>query len=105
VLLFASMGAAAADRNTDDLPRVIVKFGDLDLNRTAGAERLYARIRSAARGICASVPDAASPRMSTADEHRCMEKAISDAVADVNAPLLTRLHVAKSAAPITLARK
>jgi UrcA family protein len=51
VLLSFNPPFAAIDDS--DVPRVTVRFGDLDLSKPQGAETLYRRIRSAARQVCA----------------------------------------------------
>lgn len=61
-----------------------VKFSDLNLSSQAGAEVLYSRIHAAARRVC----EQPSGWMLTAATP-CMKKAESEAIAKVNAPLLT----------------
>jgi len=75
-------------------PQEIVKFGDLDLTRPAGAQELYRRITRAARDVC----DAAIPgRLAVAIAHRrCTEQAVARAVATVDNPLLTERYEQKS---------
>jgi UrcA family protein len=77
---------------------VSVRYADLDLASEVGAAALYHRIQGAARVVCGY------------DEHRlaalsymnrCNSSAISDAVAAVNAPLLSAIHNAHRGANLT----
>jgi UrcA family protein len=96
--IMGSMGACAdADAATATADQFLVvatrkvKFADLDLTRSAGAAALYSRIRAAAKEVC-------QPSFSTyawdsvVQTHRCMDQAISRAIVDVNAPLLTSYY-------------
>ena len=60
----------------------IVRFADLDLTRPAGAQQLYRRIERAAHEVCAAY----GPR---GYDRSCADAAITRAVAEVGAPLLT----------------
>ena len=46
-------GIASAESDTSDYRRVEVSYTDLDLGHVADAQKLYARISSAARDACA----------------------------------------------------
>ncbi len=81
-----------------------VKYGDLDLTRSAGAATLYSRIQAAARAVCEPV-SSSGRRDSFALTRRCVDQSITRAVADVNAPALTGYHLTKSKQTITLARQ
>ena len=63
-----------------------VKFADLNVGTWAGAETLYGRIHAAARRVC----DQPSGEMAAI--RTCMTKAESQAIAKVNAPLLTSYY-------------
>ena len=55
---FAAMGAsAAAPASGDEVPVYHVNYTDLDLGHRAGADALFARIKSAARGVCEPVAE------------------------------------------------
>ena len=105
--LGACTDAYAADTAPDqgqEIARRVVKFADLDLTHTAGAAALYSRIQSAARQVC--TPTFASWEWATINTTRpCITKAITHAVADVNAPMLTSFHIAKTQQSIRLAEK
>ncbi len=93
-LAVSSVTHAAA---ADDAPvrTRVVKYADLDLNREAGAETLYARMVAAARAVCG--PDLFAPYPTVGAPH-CAENALSAGVEYVNAPKLTELFQQKQAA-------
>jgi UrcA family protein len=62
-----------------------VGYSDLDVSTTKGAKTLYLRIRYAAETLCAS-----AATWGKKEGEACVNKAVSDAVARVNAPLLTQ---------------
>jgi UrcA family protein len=68
-----------------------VGFADLDLSKPAGAQTLYKRIKAAARHVCGPV-DRYAYTVSPQSFRQCYEKAIADAVAQVDRPSLTALH-------------
>ena len=79
---------------TDASRTYVVKFQDLDLSKIDGATALYARISHAARVVCDPL---ASREIGLAEKYRdCMNKAIGDAVASVNRPLLSQYHQART---------
>ena len=68
----------------------IVHFADLDISSIEGTKRLYVRLRSAATEVCEPLESASAWG---ASEHRaCVSKAIADAVANINRPLLSQYH-------------
>jgi len=81
-----------------------VKYGDLDLTRSAGAATLYVRIRNAANAVCEPAMSSGA-RDSMLLTRRCKEQSIARAVADVNAPTLTSYYLTKTKQAITLARQ
>jgi UrcA family protein len=82
----------------------IVKYGDLDLARSAGAATLYSRIQNAANAVCEPAMSLGA-RGSTLLSRHCVDESIARAVADVNAPALTSYYVSKTKRPLTLARR
>lgn len=96
VLTSSLAGAAHATTPADGIRRQEVRFADLDLSREAGAETLYQRIRAAARDVCWT-PGVLGLLMVTETRH-CIEQATARAIADVNAPSLTRYHAARDGA-------
>ena len=87
-----------------DVATRTVKFGDLDLTRSAGVAALYSRIQNAARAVCEPAVSLGA-RNSLLLARRCMEQSITRAVADVNAPALTSYYLTKTKQAITLARQ
>jgi UrcA family protein len=72
----------------------VVRFGDLDLNHSAGLRKLYERIRRAARMVCSgrdpSYMDSPSTHATSLAEYRgCVEQAIDSAVKGIGLPTLT----------------
>jgi UrcA family protein len=68
-----------------------VRFSDLDVSTIKGAKTLYLRIRYAAETLCESAATWGKKEGET-----CVSKAINDAVARVDAPLLTQYHELRS---------
>jgi len=61
-----------------------VGYADLDVSKLKGAKTLYWRIRYAADKLCES-----AATWGKKEGDACVQKAVNDAVARVNAPLLT----------------
>ena len=78
---------SGADEGTTP-PQAIVKFGDLDISTPQGASALYGRIRSAAVKVC-------SPSSDNVADQPCLQKAIADAVMNLNRPELSAVYEAK----------
>lgn len=76
----------------------IVKFTDLKVDTSAGAEVLYRRIQSAARRVCSY--DATSIQGPSVWQS-CVRPTVDAAVAKVNNPQLTALHTGRSPSPAT----
>jgi UrcA family protein len=62
-----------------------VRYSDRDVSTVKGAKTLYLRIRYGAETLCAS-----AATWGNREGQACMSKAITDAVARVNSPLLTQ---------------
>jgi UrcA family protein len=62
-----------------------VGYGDLDISTGKGAKTLYLRIRYAAETLCEG-----AATWGKKEGEACVNKAVTDAVARVNAPLLTQ---------------
>ncbi len=102
--LIASLSLPASAGEPSDLSRRVVEFGDLDLTRGAGVAALYARIKSAAEEVCEPLV-MRNPELEMR-ARACASRAISRAIADVNAPLLTSYYLAKfKASAISLAQR
>ena len=68
-----------------------VSFADLDLSKSAGAQTLYMRIKAAARHVCGPM-DNYTYLAPQKQFRKCYEKAVADAVAQIDRPSLTALH-------------
>lgn len=71
-----------------------VHYADLDITREPGAERLYKRIRTAAREICGT--PGIEQIINASRVRRCAEEATARAIAEVNSPALTRYFEEKN---------
>jgi UrcA family protein len=98
ICIAASLGYNVADASnlsndesaTNASYTYVVRFADVNLSKFDGAVALYARIRQAAGTVCRPLE---SRQLSLAALHRaCMDKAVADAVASVNRPLLSQYH-------------
>jgi UrcA family protein len=78
---------AAADPSSAG---ITVKYSDLNIASPSGARVLYERIRTAAQGACNYFWF-----KTDADEARCVQNTIANAVTKVNQPALTALYNAK----------
>lgn len=93
VLGLGSVSSFASTSNGAE-PSMKVSFGDLDLSKSAGAEALYKRIRKAAFTVCGGHESPIASIYTTGT--LCFRTAVNEAVAKVNAPLLTALHTNKT---------
>jgi len=84
------------DGNSTETARTTVHYGDLDIQTRQGADELYSRLNLAAVHVCAEIMEPYI-RVSRAYED-CRRNAISAAVQQINAPLVTQTfdqHAAK----------
>jgi UrcA family protein len=97
----ASLVADTAAAKEREAASTVVNYSDLDLTSSSDTARLYARLKYASQKVCNSYDSRA---LRTRDLHAaCFEKALNDAVAEVNDARLTSLHAAEPR--IRLARK
>ena len=82
--------ALSTSVEAEDAPSKTVRFYDLDITKSEGAKVLYSRIRAAARDLC-ELSTSTDPILRAAIK-ACIEKAVDQAVEDVNAPMLTYLR-------------
>lgn len=79
---------ASGTESARNAPRsTTVRYGDLDLTRSAGVEVLYSRLRSAARQVCGS---AGGRNVRAVKE--CYRGALDRAVIGMDLPALAALH-------------
>ena len=104
VTIFAALTSSIATvsfaSDGPDALQVKVKYGDLNVSSTSGAATLYNRIRVAADGVCrpfhpSSNADLAGSKVFTA----CVQKAMSNAINEVNEPALFTIANAKNGTP------
>jgi UrcA family protein len=89
-LAVAQAGTPQNVRLSDDVPTVVVSYGDLNLATSAGARTLYRRISTAAHQVC-PFEDSKMPSQ-MAYSHECRAAAIARAVHDINSPQLATLQ-------------
>jgi UrcA family protein len=92
-LTFALAPVARASDAGTDVPRLEVKYSDLDLATEQGARTLYRRIATAARGVCPRGEGSIIPKMDEISR-TCINEAISRAVREVNSPRLAEVEAA-----------
>jgi UrcA family protein len=78
----------------DEVPQIHVKYADLNINSSAGAQVLYRRIRVAADRVCEI--SGSRDLAAWAKERECARHAIAQAVSDVGNPTLTRVYEDKT---------
>lgn len=102
VAALATSWAAAADvtvvASQVNVKSEVVRYDDLRLISAVGAAVLYGRLRAAAERSCGVPPDNRQIAME-AKYRACVDDAISKAVVQVNAPVLTQFHATKRGAP------
>jgi UrcA family protein len=95
---FLCVGCAAIGGNAlaSDSPAAAtvtypVGYSDLDVSTMRGAKTLYLRIRHAAETLCES-----TATWGKKEGQACVNKAVDDAVARLNRPLLSQYHQLRS---------
>ena len=88
-----------SNAGAEDAPTMKVRFGDLNLSNSAGAEQLYVRIRIAALDLCRPRDTEALGNKVIWDH--CRDDAIARAVARVNSPTLNAVYAQKSGKAVT----
>jgi UrcA family protein len=68
-----------------------VGYSDLDVSKMKGAKTLYLRVRYAAEVVCES-----AATWGKKEGEACVRKAVDEAVAHANVPLLTQYHQLRS---------
>ena len=97
-------GTAHAATSVQVLRQQVVNYADLNLDTQTDAAILFSRIKIAARRVCA-LSSGASPLGIVGYVQSCAADATARAIADVDAPMLTRHATdAKQALMLTAAR-
>jgi UrcA family protein len=100
--LASGVATVHAGEDNSDVPKIVVKYGDLNVSHPQGAAVLYRRIRLAGEAVCGSFAGGGlGPKMRM---NTCVQKAIADAVTKVNQPQLFAIYKAnfKTPSPTTL---
>ena len=85
-----ALSGVAAASIPNDLPSVVVKYGDLSLNSKSGVASLHARIRNAARRVCSPLD---SRVLGLREQYeQCVSDAVKQSVAAVGNADLSRYH-------------
>jgi UrcA family protein len=95
--LAVGFAAACPAEGSTDAPEATVKFADLNVSSPQGAASLYSRIRGAANTVCRTLEGRDLTSKTLFD--RCVQKAIADAVNQVNQAQLYEVYNAKNKAP------
>jgi UrcA family protein len=93
-LMFAATDAGAADRTATE-PDVAIKFSNVELNNAADAEKLYHKLRFAARDVCGMNAGGHRTLEARTQAQRCYDAVLSDAVRKIDQPMLTTLHASQ----------
>lgn len=96
------LGSAAAGADNGfpiETTTVNVAYGDLDLGTDAGAQAMLARIEKAAKRACGTMPERdrfyrSNPEFVAGAFRQCTRQAVRDAVAQLQAPLVSRAYAA-----------
>jgi len=91
----AAIGGPAIAFGSDNIEgkSVKVSYADLDIDRKAGAKKLYRRLQLASKEVCGveSLQNAGTAA-AVSTQKRCYRKALGEAVARVDSEELSKLH-------------
>jgi UrcA family protein len=85
-----AFGGFAGASTLRELPSVVVKFGDLNLDNPAGVTKLHARLQAAARLVCSQLDSRVLGLREQFD--RCVSDAVTSSVAKIGNANLTAFH-------------
>jgi UrcA family protein len=85
--------AAGAEDSFSEPLTAVVSYADLNLNGEPGAKEMYARLRAAARKVCAPLEGRGAKKITWG---ACVDQAIARAIGEVDKPALTAYHSARS---------
>ncbi len=89
----AALMAPAAAAQTAEPRSITVYYGDLNLSRADGINTLTGRLDRALDKVCGSTRDYANSMRIMIT--RCRTKALTDAIAEIDTPLLTEIYTPK----------
>jgi UrcA family protein len=85
-----ALGGVAQASTVRELPSVVVKYGDLNLDRVDDVATLHARLRKAALQVCSQLD---SRVLGLREQYEaCVSGAVTQSVAKVDNPRLTSFH-------------
>ena len=85
-----ALSAVASAGTVRELPSVVVKYGDLNLDSVDGVAALHSRLSQAAREVCSQLD---SRVLGLREQYeRCIAGAVTQSVARVDNPRLTSFH-------------
>jgi UrcA family protein len=103
VLVLAAAPAASVSAQPVQRFSATVKYSDLNLSSRDGARAMYQRIKSTARKLCGNEPDIGE--IGGRDSWRtCVNDAVDNAVAGLNAPMVTAFNGGRSESFVKLAQ-
>jgi UrcA family protein len=91
---YAQMAPMPGDR------QIAVSYADLDISGREGAAALIARMKVAAVQVCGPAPDI-KPLAMYRLYLRCVKDAVDRGAASVNAPMVTELHLGRTAVTLS----
>ena len=86
--------ASAASAFDGEAKNIVVRYSDLNLSQTEDAITLYNRIQRAARAACED--DEAENLTRLQQFHRCVDQAVTNAVAAISSQRLTEIYEAQT---------
>jgi UrcA family protein len=90
----ATLNLTSAFAGSPEPRAVVVNFSDLDATKPQGAARLYARMKTAAEVVCSDLdPGRLMERMQP--YAKCVQEALSHAVAEVDVPAVKQYASAR----------
>ncbi len=101
VLSTAAIAHAAPVTSETDVPRMTVRYGDLNLATSSGVHTLYDRMQTASRAACANFGEGNSVSDRRINQ-ACRDQLVQLGVEKMNSRALTAL-ASKGAAPIEVA--
>jgi UrcA family protein len=88
---------ASAASAYEEPKNVVVRYSDLNLSQPQDVSTLYNRIQRAAREAC---EDYEAPSLARLQQfHRCVDQAVTNAVAQISSQRLTEIHEAQTHHP------
>jgi UrcA family protein len=83
-------GFAQGSTRTQDIPSIVVRYGDLNLNSVEGISKLHARLRGASQEVCSALDNRVLGLREQYD--RCVSDALKRGVEDVGNEKLSTFH-------------